>query len=602
MLVVFGQPRAIVLAQDRVSAPGVYRGYSTPQYDGYLRTSNYLTMRDGVRLAIDLVRPTKGGVLHTERLPVVWAHQRYHRATMVNGKLRTTFGEMGLLLRYGYVLAVVDARGSGASFGSTPGFYGTDELKDTYEVTEWLAAQPWSTGNVGMWGRSYMGHIQLLAAAQRPPSLKAIFPEMATFSWYDDFNPGGIFQEYALPIWRFLTKSLDESKTFEWYGVPFGPVAPIDGDSGEAWRASAIRDHEKNLDVGDLFRSVPYRNSVEPTTGEQLNETRSVATYRDAISKSGVAIYHMNGWLDEPRQPFLMYANIKAPQKVIVGPWYHTQTTGFDNQVEHLRWYDYWLKGIDNGIMREPPIRYATVNAHPDSVWRAADRWPLPTEQRRRYVFGPGPSGSVESRNDGTLHLGRPTSSGGDTQTVDTSTSTGPANRWTVGHGHPPGYPDMATNDAKGWTYTTSALAERLEVTGHPVVRLWVTADTTDADFFVHLEEVEPSGRSNFVTDGMLRASRSRLGRAPFDKFGLPYLSQRAEDPPVSLSASKPTELVIELLPTSRYFRAGNRVRVTVTGRDRHTFPGPARASRITIHRSPGYPSGIELPVIPAGH
>jgi hypothetical protein len=591
-----------VLAQERVSRPGVYRGYSTPVYDGHQRTSFYLPMRDGVRLAMDLIRPTKGGVLHTDRLPVVWAHHRYHRATLIDRKVRTTFDGMALLLRHGYILAVVDARGSGASFGHTPGFYGKAELEDTYEVTEWLAAQPWSTGKVGMWGRSYLGHIQLFVAAQQPPSLKAIFPEMAAFDWYDDFHPGGIFQEYALPIWRKLTKSLDESRSFEWYGVRFGPVAPVDGDSGETLRDAAVRDHAKNLDVGDLFRSSPYRNSVEPLTGERLYLTRSPATYRDRINESGVAIYHLNGWLDEPRQALLLFANLTVPQKLVIGPWYHTQTTGFDNAVEHLRWYDYWLKGIDNGITREPPIHYAVMNAPPDSVWRSAEQWPLPGERRAAYYFAAGPSGSSTSRNDGTLGTGRPVGgrAAADTQVLDTTTSSGPANRWTAGHGHPPGYPDMAPNDAKGWTYTTAPLAERLEVTGHPVAHLWITADTTDADVYVYLEEVEPSGRSNFVTDGQLRASRSRLGRAPYHKFGLPYLSQRAGDPPIRLSPTRPTELVVELLPTSVYFREGHRLRVTVTGRDGHTFPGPARASRITLHRSAAHPSRVELPIIPA--
>ena len=588
---------ALAPAQTKVSRPGQYQGYSTERYDGYQRTSVYLTMRDGVRLAADIIRPTKAGVLHQEPLPVVWAHNRYHRATIVNGALRTTFGEMGLLLKYGYVLAVVDARGAGASFGHTPGFYAEDERKDTYEVTEWLAKQPWSTGKVGMWGRSYLGHIQYFAAAQRPPSLKAIFPEMATFDWFDDFNPGGIFHEYALPTWRFLTKNLDESKTFEWFGVPFGPVAPVDGDSGEVLRAAAIRDHEGNLDVGEMFRDSPYRNSIEPRTGEKLYQTRSVATYRREIAGSGIGIYHMNGWLDDPRQAVLLYRNLATPRKLVIGPWYHTQTRGFDNQIEHLRWYDYWLKGIDNGIMREPPIHYGTFNAHPDSVWRSAWRWPLPNERRTRFYLGSGPTGTVASRNDGRLERAGAGPAGADSQTVDLAASLGKGNRWANGYGGPAGYPDLRSNDARGWTYTTEPLDRRVEVTGHPVVRFWVSADVPDADFFVQLEEVAPSGESRFVTDAVLRASRSRPGSAPYRNFGLPYLPA-ATAGRVSLSG-RPRELRFDLLPTSYLFRAGYRIRLTITGADRDNFPAPARAPVITIHRGRRYPSYVELPVIP---
>ncbi len=586
--------------QERNPRPDPAGQLPAPAYDGYQRTSRYLTMRDGVRLAIDIIRPTRNGQLHDRALPVIWAHQRYHRASIVDGRLRTTFGGLASLLGHGYVLAVVDARGSGASFGSAPGFYGKAELADTYEVTEWLAAEPWSTGKVGMFGGSYLGHIQYFAAGQRPPHLKAIFPEMAVMDFYDLAYPGGIFQEYALPTWRFLTKNLDQSRTFEWFGTRMGPVAPVDGDSGEALRASAIADHEANLDVGGLFQAVPYRNSVEPTTGERLHLTRSPMAYLAAINRSGVAIYHLTGWLDgAPRHMIMMYANLTVPERLLIGPWFHSERHGFDLAAERLRWYDYWLKGIDNGVMREPPIRYGTLNAHPDSTWRSARRWPLPEERRTRYYLHAGPSGSVASRNDGTLSEKRVGPSGSDTQTVDTTASVGKANRWTNGYGGPAGYPDLAVNDARGWTYTSAPLAAAVEVTGHPVVRLWVTADTSDVDVYVYLEEVNPAGRSSFVTDGMLRASRGRLGRAPYRNFGLPYHPNRAEDAPLVLSAREPVELVFDLMPTSIIFRKDHRIRLTITGADRDNFPPPKRPPTIALHRSSRYPSLVELPVIP---
>lgn len=586
-----------VVAQTRVSEPGRYQGYSVARYDGWQREARYLTMRDGVRLAIDIIRPTQGGVVHRERLPVVWAHQRYHRASIVNGRLRTTFDWIGPLLAHGYVIAVVDARGGGASFGTQPGFYSRDEARDMYEVTEWLGTAPWSNGKVGMYGRSYLGHAQYFAASERPPHLKAIFPEMAVFEFYPMLYPGGIFQEYALPTWRTLTTNLDQSIPFEWFGVPFGPVAPVDGDSGGSLRAAAIEAHRANWDVGEMWRRVPYRDSQDPETGAMFHRERSPGTYLGEINRSGVAIYHLTGWLDPaPRDAFVWYANLRTPQKLLVGPWFHTQTTGLDNAAEHLRWYDYWLKGIDNGIMREPPIRYGTFNAHPDSVWRSAWAWPLPGERRTRYYFGGGPTGTVASRNDGRLSV-RPDVPGADSQLVDLTATSGKATRWTNGYGGPMGYPDMRTNDAKGWTYTTEPLDRRLEVTGHPVVRFWVTADTTDADFFVYLEEVAPNGESRFVTDGVLRASHARLGRAPHRNLGLPYRpSSRAGR--VALS-NRPQPMVLDLMPTSYLFRPGYRVRVTITGADRDGFPTVTRPARVTIHRSARYPSLVELPVIP---
>ncbi len=586
--------------QERVSRLGQYRGYSEETYDGWRRESRYIGMRDGVRLAIDIIRPTRDGVLHEETLPVVWAHERYHRSTMINGVLRTTFDWMVPLIRHGYILAVVDARGAGASFGTQPGMYGADEVRDMYDVTEWLAAQPWSTGKIGMYGRSYLGHAQYFAAAQRPPHLRAIFPEMAVFDFYHMLYPGGIFQDYALPNWKKLTRNLDASLTFDWFGVPFGPVAPVDGDSGITLRSAAVAEHQGSWDVGDMWARVPFRDSRDSVTGKVFHRERSPGSYLADVNRSGVAIYHLTGWLDPvPRDALLWYANLRVPQKLVIGPWFHAQTKGLDNVAEHLRWYDYWLKGIDNGTMREAPIHYGTFNAHPDSVWRAAWRWPLPTERRTAFYLESGPTGTVASRNDGRLERRLPRVAGADSQTVDLTATLGKANRWTNGYGGPAGYPDLRTNDAKGWTYTTEALERRLEVTGHPVVRLWVTADVSDADLFVQLEEVAPSGESRFVTDAVLRASRSTVGAAPYRNFGLPYMPSSSRGR-VALSA-RPRELVFDLLPTSYIFRAGSRIRLTINGADRDNFPTLARAPRVTIHRGPGHVSLLQLPVIPEG-
>lgn len=585
------------IGQDSLSA-GRYPGDTPPEFDGAALESRLVTMRDGVRLAIDIVRPTRRGVLHRDPLPVVWAHARYHRASIVGEQRRASYQWILPLVRYGYVVAVVDVRGSGASFGTQPGFFSAAETGDLHDVTEWLASQPWSNGRIGMFGRSYLGHAQYFAAAERPPHLRAIFPEMAVFDFYEMLYPGGIFQEFALPTWRLLTRNLDASVPFEWFGTRFGPVAPIDGDSGITLRDAAIAAHRDNWDVGAMWGRVPYRDSRDPETGSMFHRERSPATRLADVDRSGVAIYHLGGWLDPvPRDALLWFANLTVPQRVTVGPWFHSQTMGFDNLVEHRRWYDYWLKGIDNGIMREPPIRYGTFNAHPDSVWRTARRWPPPETRAQRMFLDGGPSGTVASRNDGRLSPRRPRGGGQDEQLVDLSATLGKANRWTNGYGGPAGYPDLAENDAKGWTYTGEALAARLEVTGHPLVRLWLSADRDDADLFVQLEEVLATGESRLVTDGMIRVSHAALGKPPFRNFGLPWHPHRARDT-VRLSTT-PREVVLDLLPTSYIYRAGSRIRLTVQGADRDNFPAAPIPARITIHRSARYPSALVLPVFP---
>ena len=187
------------LPSERVSTLGRYEGYSYPEYNGWQREAHYVPVRDGTLLAVDIYRPTYWGIPAQKRLPVLWSHERYYRATLDGEEMRLPVQQMvryQKLLKYGYVLAFVDVRGSGASLGSNDGPFSEAEANDAYDITEWLARQPWSNGRIGMFGTSYMGIAQYFAAARRPPSLKAIFPEKAMFDLYDFVRPGGILRPH----------------------------------------------------------------------------------------------------------------------------------------------------------------------------------------------------------------------------------------------------------------------------------------------------------------------------------------------------------------------------------------------------------------------
>jgi putative CocE/NonD family hydrolase len=592
-------------AQERVSRPGEYRGYSEPVYDGWRRSSFYLAMRDGVRLAVDLIRPTRQGTPHPDPLPVVWTHHRYNRAFFRNDSLieyPRGFGRgVDRLLHHGYVVAVVDTRGGGASFGNQHGFFQREEARDAYEITEWLAAQPWSTGSVGMMGRSYLGITQLFAAAERPPHLRAIFPEMAVFEWYPMIYPGGVFRDDFFTSWQRLTQQLDASVPFVWNQLRFQGVAPVDGPNGMLVRDSAIAGHRANRDMYEMWSGVRYRNSRDSRTGQPIHLERGPATYLADINRSGVAVYGLAGWLDAfPRDALLWFANLTVPQKLIVGPWFHGESQGFDLGAERLRWFDYWLKGIDNGVMREPPIRYFVLDAPAGGEWRTARSWPLPEAVATPFYFAGGPAGSSASRNDGRLAAAPPHSRfAADSQVVDTTATLGEGTRWANTYGGPIGYPDLAPNDAKGWVYTSEPLPRPVEVIGHPIVHLWVRSSAGDVDAFVYLEDVDPSGRSTYVTEGVLRASHRRLAAPPFENFGLPWPRSHAED--VAPLPAEAAELVFDLLPTAKRFRAGHRIRVAVQGADRHThrqvYPSPPPL--VAIHRDAARPSRIVLPLVP---
>jgi len=617
--------------------PGKYLAFKPAPYDGFRRFSRYVIVRDGTRIAIDYFRPTKNGVLHAGKLPVVWTEDRYLRSVIANGRLYTHLHHLPALftlLTHGYIVADADVRGSGASFGHTDGWFGPKEAEDAYDVTEWLASQPWSSGKVGMTGRSYRGIVQYFATAQAPPSLKAIFPEMAYFESYDTIYPGGIFGDWWIYSWSSAARAQDISAPLEpdWRAAvlvgakgaislkrtrecfemlrcqtdPRGSVAPVDSDIGGQLLARATEEHKDAPTTYSIASRAIYRDSIVGNDPKPTHMLRSPGLLLKKIAASHVAAYIMGGWFDGwTRDTVLWYRNYPNSKKLLIGPWFHPATGQVDLADEYLRWFDYWLKGIDDGITREPPVTYFTLGAPTGHQWRFAKSWPPASIRVRHFYFQKGRSGSVPSTNDGGLATRQPAqdSAARDEYRIDYTTTVGIDNRWTLtgagGLGHQP-YLHLRDNDAKGLTYTTKPLPSATEVTGDPIVHLWITCSTSDVDLFAYLEEVLPDGTSQYVTEGQLRASHRALATAPYDDLGLPYHRSFAADIR-PLTPSKITELVFDLQPTSILFHAGNRIRLTITGADKDTFDTPIQSPPpiIAIIRGGRNASYVDLPIIP---
>ena len=569
----------------RLSQPGKYEGYSQALYQGRTSTSQYITMRDGTKLAALILRPAQDGKTVSTPLPVIWTHNRYHREGIFNWHYLQT------VLQYGYVIVSVDVRGSGASFGTYRGPFSPEETRDAYDITEWLAVQPWSDGNIGMYGRSYMGITQFMATSTAPPHLKAIFPEMAEFDHYSFFYPGGVFRDDFVRQWGTNIDSLDNNGS------------AVTEDMNKAILQEALTEHSDNPDMFELFSPLIYRDSVSNMTGTQLYMVNNPANYLEAIRSSDVPVYHWAGWYDMfPKDALLWYSNLTNPQKIVIGPWAHPQLGSLDLAIEEVRWYDYWLKGIDNGVMSEAPIYYYTMGQGQNSGWHSAWEWPLPEQQLTNYYFDGTIAGNVDSGNDGSLSLAKPkTTTGVDEYQVDYSTTTGPATRWTAGYNvMSPVYPTtLMFNDEKGLTYTTPPLDAEVEVTGHPVIHLWVTSSANDGDFFVYLEDISEGRYSKYITEGNLRASHRAISTAPYNYLGLPYHRSYAED--IADLPDQPVELVFDLLPTSYVFDAGHRIRVTITGADKDNALTPQLdpPPTVQLYREADHASYIVLPIIP---
>ncbi len=319
-------------------------------------------------------------------------HTPYNRRTYRGGVAAETYPGFALrLVQHGYHVAVVDFRGVYASFGQNRAYNRGEWLDaarmDAYDVTEWFAKQPWSNGRIGMWGCSATGGSQMQAATTAPPSLKAIFPMSAEFDAYSFQVNGGVAPPPGAPL-RALPGPAVRDK---------GAVA-VDGADGPALLQQAIAGH---LADGDAIGDVPFRDSVSRPLGETWWLKSSPHTYLDTLRKSGIGIYAVANWDEAGTKhgAFFTFANLRGQARLLVGPaphcgWTQVKTdTGFDIVSEELRFFDYWLKGVRNGVMEEPAVTYYTYNAPREQAWRRAASWPLPNEVRTTFYLGDGTLG-----------------------------------------------------------------------------------------------------------------------------------------------------------------------------------------------------------------
>jgi predicted acyl esterase len=561
---------------DRISRPGEYDGYSDAIYaDEYEITSQYVQVSDGTRLAMDLYRPrdkTTGNVIETP-LPVLWMHTPYNRRYSNNKGALTVKsypGTAGKLVKYGYVVATVDFRGLYASYGHNEAYnrgeWITAARRDAYDITEWLAQQPWSNGNIGMWGCSATGGSQLQAATTAPPHLKAIFPMSCEFDVYPFRAPGGMTPAHGT---RTAAKSSQKARD--------AAAVPVDADTDRSQLNEAIAEHAGTVENAGYasYRDSSASDITDPTSQPWWIKS-SPHTYLEEISSSGIAMYLAANWDEGTTKhgAFFTFNNATSPARLIVGPgghcgWLAVQSqTGFDITVEERRFFDYWLKGIDNGVMDEDPVYYYTYNAPTGSEWRSARQWPLPDEKRIRYYLGKD-----------SLSTAEPT---GVNQKDET----------TVEYDVTPG-----NITAKGLVYETAPLSADVQVTGHPAINLWVSSTATDGDFIATIQDVGPDGAAaSHNIRGQLRASLRKLQDAPYNNLGLPWHRFYQEDA-TPLVPGKPAELEFDILPISMIFKAGHRIRLVLHFADR-TTPRLDPAPKAAIYRDSIHKSYLTLPII----
>ncbi len=544
-----------------------------------------VAMRDGIELSADLYLPDSRG-----RFPTILIRTPY------SNNAEPSIEQARILAGRGYAVVMQDVRGRWDSDGTYYPFI--NEANDGYDTQEWVGRQAWSNGKIGTSGSSYLGITQWQAAPEASPYLKCMAPRVAPCDmWEHLVYTHGAFQVAFMATWGMTTNArTNQSVDFQdWSRVLTTlPVVDVDRAAG---------------------RSVGFwRDWVEHSTYDEYWTRLSNRGKWDSILAPA---YNMGGWYDVFAQGTFQNFNglrreggsAEARQcKLICGPWKHplsvSTKTGdvdfggnsqVDLQAEELRWFDYWLKGIENGINSEPPIRLFIMGTN---VWRDENEWPLDrTEWQKWYLHSGGRANSLHG--DGALSINAPEAETPDEFIYD------PANPvQTVGGSNccnpeivPWGPYDQRGVEMRGdvLCYSSEPLESDLEVTGP--IRLTLYAETVgrDTDWTGKLVDVHPDGYAMNLCDGIIRA-RFR------------------EDPssPALLDPGSVYEYEIDLEVTGNVFKRGHRIRLEVSSSnfprfDRNPNTGndlgidsELRPARQTVHHSRRYPSHLVLPVIPA--
>lgn len=545
-LLVLGSPAA-------AAAFGEY--HPAPRYDEEVVTSFYLPLRDGTRIAVSLHRPSKDGKAVEARLPVIWHN------TLAIDAAGTGKPPPGLasLTRQGYVVAVVARRGNGASFGTRRGYEDLTEGFDAYEVTEWLAAQPWSDGKVGMFGCSNTGEAVMHAISARPPHLAAAWAGCFAWDRFDGHTRGGIIAQFGTGPSRTVEQDLQTN--------------PVQGDESKTLLRQAAEEHQLSTNLLELMKGMPYRDSYSTLVMSRFWYEVSLGAVADQVRRANVPLYIQGGWLDDFRtQGLVTMANLPGT-RMLIGPWRHCRNEGFDLQSEQLRFFDYHLKGIDTGIAADAPLHYFTMRGPKDGEWRATRQWPLPAG-KATPVFLDGGKLAARAGKGATPF----------TVTYDTPCPAEPVGAFSVSC-HPVG----------GVSFSQAPLKADTEITGHPIADLWITSSAPDANLFVFLEDVAPDGTVTVVTDGRQKASLRRLNPSPWPLLGLPWHRSWKEDAQ-ELKSGEPAQVTFDLLAASYVFKAGHRIQITVAGADYRERAQPrfTPAPTLTVLAK----SSVSLPVV----
>jgi uncharacterized protein len=551
---------------------------SNPVYGILVEKDVDVPMRDGAHLKADVFRPDDGG-----RFPAILNLGPYQKdklwvvpptlAEAPNEWMNWETVNPKWWVPRGYAAVRADGRGTGKSPGQCEP-WSLAEAVDLYDAIEWAAKEPWCNGKVGLLGISYFAINQWFAANLKPPSLAAIIPWEGFADLYRDaLYHGGILS-------LFMTN---------WYTAHL--LHHVLGRAAQhlpdGWAVNTLHFWlHNNLDSG-AFR------------GAQAQWDKIDLPMFSVGNWSGMGL-HLRG----NTEAFMRAATPHKKLRIHLGSHVHPFYTE-DGRADQIRFFDYWLKGIDNGVMAEPPVKLAIRKGGDAFEWRHEQEWPLARARWTKLYLDLSAEPADKSEVAGTLEVKSPAAVGSRTYTASSlgsMGSTSAAASQVMGGGIRPGM---------GISLQTTKLSVDTEITGPIAAVLWVSSSTEDMDLFLTLRNIDPDGNDVMetgqqglpvpVAKGWLRVSHRELD----PELSLPYRPYHRHQRRLFLTPGEIVKVEVEIWPTSMVFKKGHRIRLDVQPRDglgsshyMH-YHADYNVGTNTVYAGGEMPSYLLLPVIP---
>lgn len=574
-----------------LAAPANAAGPERPT--GWSDQSYYLPMRDGVRIAVSLYYPDHRPP--TDKRTTILFQSRYGRA----GHFARRLGDPERWRRKGYVVAVIDTRGSTSSFGPRDADIGPDEVRDMDELIAHFASRPWSNGKVVATGVSYMADTADWAASRPAPALVASIPRETDFDTYLHlFMPGGVTNQFMLQGWGGYTREIDLGRDGAGKGLDclarasdcpklFPVLQPVDEDPDYSLLRQALAGR-KRWGPED-FENVKFRDEV---TGNGVTLfASSPASALAGIRRERKPTQYWGSWVDGGTAEAALARYRSAPE-VPMDVWItandHSHTVGADPLRPEVRsptpsastQFEINRQFAEDVIAGKKVARAIHYQVMGTERFKTTSQWPPVDARPHRYWLTP----------DRNLSTAAPSRAGQIRYVVDFSATTGKTTRWSTQFGTPPAYADRREEDRKLLTFDGPAMAEDSEVVGTPVVTLKLRAATADPAIHAYVEDVAPDGRVTYLGEGMLRAIHRKIAdpkTLPYDQGPAPH-SFSVKDA-LAVKPGETLDLRFALFPFAARLQKGHRLRLAIAGGDADTFQrfSEGKAETFTVLTGP---------------